>query len=144
MQVMETNQNNPVHQRIRQELQKLSDAGGIQAELIKEGAQDYVLFHQLETSGGTKGLPVFTDVLVTVPAGYPASPLDMPALPLNSPLAPYVVGGSNPQHTVNFQGSQWRFLSFHPYNGAGAPMWTPTKHGFHDYYQHLFTWLQKI
>ena len=141
---MEVNQINPVHQRIRQELQKLFDAGGIKAELIIEGGQDYVLFHQLETSGGEKALPTSADVLVAVPPGYPASPLDMPALPLNSPLAPHVVGGSNPQHTVNFQGSQWRFLSFHPYSGAGAPMWAPTKHGFHDYYQHLFTWLNKI
>lgn len=141
---MEINLNNPVHERIRKELQRLFDAGGIEAELIAEEGQDYVLFHQLETSGGVKGLPISTDVLVTVPPGYPASPLDMPALPLDSPLVPYVVGGSNPQNTVNFQGRQWRFLSFHPYNGAGAPMWMPTKHGFHDYYQHLFTWLQKI
>lgn len=141
---METNQQNPMLQRIVLELRKLFADGGIKAELITESEQNYVLFQQLETSGGAKGLPTTTDVLVGVPPGYPASPIDMPALPLNSPLSPHVVGGSNPQHTVIVRGEQWRFLSFHPYGGAGAPVWTPSKHGFHDYYQHLYTWLQKI
>jgi hypothetical protein len=141
---MDNNQTNLIHQRICMELIKLKEAGGINAELVTEENHDYVIFHDLETSGGAKGLPIVTDVLVAVPAGFPASQIDMPALLFNSPLIPFVVGGSNPQNTVTVRGNKWRFLSFHPYSGQGAPNWNPNKHGFHDYYQHLYTWLNRI
>ncbi len=144
MQAMENNQKDLTRKRVRQELQTLQSAGAIKAELITENDLDFVVYYNLETSGGPKNLPAFTDVAVSVPAGYPTSQIDMPALELNSPLAPFVIGGSNPQTTVLVKGRQWRFLSFHPYNGQGAPNWNPNKHGFHDYYQHLYTWLNKI
>jgi hypothetical protein len=141
---MENDQKELIRSRIRQELQMLELAGGIHAELISENNLDFVIYYNLETSGGSKNLPAFTDVVVAVPAGYPNSQIDMPGLEFNSPLAPFVIGGSNPQTTVSVKGKQWRFLSFHPYNGQGAPIWNPNKHGFHDYYQHLYTWLNKI
>jgi hypothetical protein len=141
---MENSQKELIRQRIREELKKLLEAGGIRAELASEGDQDYVIYYSLETSGGLKDLPTVTDVLVAVPGGYPSAPIDMPALPVGSRLANLVVGGSNPQTIVTFQNTQWRFLSFHPYGGKGAPSWNPNKHGFHDYYQHLYTWLHRI
>lgn len=103
-----------------------------------------MLYYDLKTSGGAKKLPEVTDVLVAVPEGYPAALIDMPALHVESSLIPFVVGGNNPQNIVTVAGRDWRFLSFHPYSGDGAPNWNPHKHGFHDYYQRLYTWLNKI
>jgi hypothetical protein len=141
---MENDVRTVIRQRVQIELDLLSKTGNIQAELVSEGEQDYVLFKDLETSGGLKELPVSTSVLVPVPAGYPSSPIDMPAIPSSSILIPHLVGGSNPQGFVSCLGQSWSLLSFHPYSGTGAPNWNPNKHGFHNYYQHLYTWLHKI
>jgi hypothetical protein len=138
---MENDTKEIARKRVRAELEKLLEVGGIKAELVTEGDVDYVIYYNLETAGASKNLPTTTDVLVAVPGGYPAARIDMPALLMDSPLAKVVVGSSNPQNIVNFQGKQWRFLSYHPYDGDKGPNWTPTKHGFHDYYQHLYTWL---
>jgi hypothetical protein len=141
---MENDPKELVRHRIREELRRLSEGTDIKAELISENDQDYVIYHDLETSGGSKDLPAKTDVLVAVPEGYPSSLIDMPALPLKSALVSLVAGGLNPQAIVTFQGQEWRFLSFHPYTSVGGPSWNPIKHGFHDYYQHLYSWLHKV
>ncbi len=141
---MENNPKELVGQRIREELRRLSEGSDIKAKLISEGDKDYVIYYDLETSGGLKGLPAKTDVLVLVPDGYPSSLIDMPALPLKSALIPLVAGGLNPQAIVTFQDQEWRFLSFHPYASEGGPVWNPNKHGFHDCYQHLYSWLHKV
>lgn len=129
--------------RVQDELRRLMDRSSIQATLIAEGS-GYVLYHSLETSGAAKGLPSTTDVLVPIPNGYPSSQIDMPALPDDSPLIPFVVGGSNPQGTITVNGRTWKILSYHPYNGGGGPPWNFMTHGFHDYYNHLYTWLHRL
>ena len=141
---MENNQKEFQRKRIQEELNDLFNAGDIKADLVIEENQDYVIYFDLETSGGTKNLPAKTNVIVPVPNGYPSAPIDMPALPVNSPLIKLVVGSSNPQGIITVMGIQWQLLSFHPYNGQFGPQWNPNKHGFHDYYQHLYTWLHKI
>lgn len=132
----------PIHiQRIRAELQLLSEKG-IQAELVR-GNQDFVLYRSIETSGKALILPERTDVLVPVPAGYPASMIDMPALPKDSPLITRVIGSNiQGEHLVN--GILWGLCSYHPYNGGGGPPWNPMMHGFHDYYNHIYFWLNKL
>lgn len=129
--------------RIQDELRKLTERSNIEVHLIQQGGY-YVLYKGMETSGGAKGLPTLTDVLVPVPSGYPASQIDMPALPADSPLIPHVVGGSNPQQTLHVNGQQWRVLSYHPYANGGGPPWNPMQHGFHDYYTHIHTWLHRL
>lgn len=139
---METNE--PAHiLRIRDELRRLNEKSNIEAALVRNGS-DFVIFRSLQTAGGKKNLPTTTDVIVPVPAGYPASAIDMPALPENSPLIPHVVGGSNPQGTINVLGQNWKILSYHPYNGGGGPPWNPMIHGYHDYYHQLFTWFHQL
>jgi hypothetical protein len=129
--------------RVQDELRRLMERSSIQATLIPEGS-GYVLYHLLETSGAIKGLPTNTDVLVPIPNGYPSSQIDMPALPDDSPLIPFVVGGSNPQATITVDERTWKILSYHPYNGGGGPPWNFMIHGFHDYYNHLYTWLHRL
>jgi hypothetical protein len=129
-------------QRILQEIRWLSERSNIIAEYVDEGI-GYVLYYSIETSG-TNNLPKTTDVLVPVPNGYPAQQIDMPALPVDSPLVPRVVGGANPQSTVVVKGRTWVILSYHPYANGGGPPWNPTMHGFHDYYNHIFTWLHRL
>jgi hypothetical protein len=141
---MENSEKELIRTRIKEELNQLLASGGIKADLITEGIQDFVIYYALEASGGSVSLPDTTSVVVTVPQGYPATQPDMPALPSNSPLIPHVVGGSNPQGIVSVLGQQWRLLSYHPYNGQDGPTWNPNKHGFHDYYQHLYAWLHKL
>lgn len=141
---MENEQRKIVRMRVQQELEWLKERSGIDAELITVDSQDFVIYRQLETSGGLKNLPTHVDVIVSVPNNYPTALLDMPALEIGCALTPYVVGGLNPQHVIKALNKDWRFLSFHPYSGQGSPAWNPNKHGFHDYYQHLVTWLKKI
>lgn len=130
-------------QRIRQELQLLAKRG-FHAELHQANSAYFVLYPAVETDGASRGLPSTVDVLVPVPAGYPASYIDMPALETTSRLVPHVVGGSNPQSEVVVNGRQWKVLSYHPYLNGGGPPWNPAQHGFHDYYTHLYTWLHRL
>ncbi len=127
--------------RIREELDKLARKG-VQAELVRNG-QDFVMYRSIATSGKTLNLPETTDVLVPVPSGYPASMIDMPALPKESPLITRVIG-SNIQSWYSVEGKVWGTCSYHPYNGGGGPPWNPVIHGFHDYYNHLYFWLHKL
>ena len=119
------------------------ERSNIQATLITEGS-GYVLYRSIEVNGTVKGLLNQTDILVPIPNGYPSSQIDMPALPSDSPLIPFVVGGSNPQGTITVDGRTWTILSYHPYNGGGGPPWNFMIHGFHDYYNHLYTWLHRL
>jgi hypothetical protein len=133
----------PHYLRVQDELRRLMERSNIQTSLIAEGT-GYVLYHSIETSGAQKGLPSNTSVLVPIPDGYPSAQIDMPALPSDSPLIPFVVGGSNPQATISIDGVTWKTLSYHPYNGGGGPPWNFMVHGFHDYYTHLYTWLHRL
>jgi len=116
----------------------------IVATLVKQGSNYFVKYHSVPTNGKALGLPETVDVLVPVPDGYATSPIDMPALPVDSPLITRVVGGSNPQGIVEADGRQWRILSYHPYANGGGPPWNPGKHGFHDYFHHIYIWLHRL
>src|SRR5258705_10092567 len=121
---MESNPGKPLYvQRILGEIEWVNQNTSCKASLIAEGGKEYVLYEGIETSGKSKGLPEQTPVLALVPDGYPSPQIDMPALPLDSPLLTHVVGSSNLQGIVNVGGRQWRFLSFHPYAKGGGPEW---------------------
>lgn len=130
--------------RIQDELRRLIEGSEIAATLLKDGSCYFIKYHAVPTSGAKLGLPGATDVLVPVPDSYPTANIDMPALPLGSPLIPHVVGGSNPQGLRNVDGCNWQVLSYHPYANGGGPPWNPMIHGFHDYYNHVYTWLHRL
>lgn len=130
--------------RIKSELSRLMTGSGIVATLLKEGSNYFVKYSAVPTSGKAVGLPELVDVLVPVPGGYATAQIDMPALPIDSSLIPHVVGGSNPQAVVTADDREWRVLSYHPYANGGGPPWNPAKHGFHDYYNHIYTWLHRL
>lgn len=134
----------PYIERIRREVQWVNDNTSTRATFIEEGGIEYVLYEGIKTSGKSKNLPEESDVLVQVSGGYPASQIDMPALPLDSQLLSHVVGSTNLQNIVTVKDRQWRFLSFHPYANGGGPPWDASKHGFHDYYNQLYVWLHRL
>lgn len=139
------NSEEPLHiQRIRKEILWVNENTSVHAEYFKEGQTEYVLYEAVETSGKSKDLPESSDVLVLVPSGYPGAQIDMPALPLDSKLLSHVVGSTNPQTIVSAKGRQWRFVSFHPYSNGGGPPWNSSEHGFHDYYNQIYTWLHRL
>lgn len=83
-----------------------------------------------------------TDVLVTLPGGYPGQALDGAYLPQGSPLLGRVAG--NPQgNVVTALGKSWQLVSYHPHAGGGAPPWDKNKHGFHTYVDELLTWVHR-
>jgi hypothetical protein len=83
-----------------------------------------------------------TDVLVTVPGGYPSQALDGAFLPKGSPLLGRVAG--KPQaNSVTALGQSWQLVSYHPHAGGGAPAWNKDKHGFHTYVDELLTWVHR-
>lgn len=110
--------------------------------LLQEGGQEvalvdrYVIYRNIPT--GCPKTP-FTDVMVPVPNGYPASMLDRAALPANSPLIGRVPG--SPQETVQVNGEPWRLISYHPHQGGGGKPWSPAHHGFHTYFSEVLAWL---
>lgn len=113
------------------------------AELFVNGTSA-VVYRAVPTSGAKLGLPAHTDVIVPVPSGYAASPIDLAGLPLGSPLLPRLKGGGNNQGILNVGGQQWQLASYHPHNGGGGPPWDQIKHGYHTYLDHLIAWLHQI
>ncbi len=123
--------------RIDREVQALR-AGG--AEVVFENQPTpAVIFRSVRAKSSH---PVAeTDVLVTVPGGYPATPLDGAYLPEGSPLLGRVPG--SPQgNFVTASGRRWQLVSYHPHNGGGGPPWDKDAHGFHTYYDYLLAWLR--
>lgn len=121
--------------RVKREVAVLSDGGAKVTVVESPGA---VIYHDL---GVGPGLPVsHTDVLVTVPSGYPGHMLDGAYLPEGSPLLGRVKG--QPQDAfITALGRRWQLVSYHPHNGGGAESWNPTRHGFHTYLGEVLSWL---
>jgi hypothetical protein len=129
-------------ERIERELARLRE-GTLLAELIPE-PRPVVLYRGVPTGGPGLGLPESTDVLVPVPAGYPASLIDLAGLPVGSPFLPRVKGGQNNQGLVTADGREWQLASYHPHNGGGGPPWDQMQHGFHTYLDNLIAWLHHL
>lgn len=121
--------------RVNREVALLGESGAKVTVLESPGA---VVYHDLSVG---PGLPLSqTDVLVTVPSGYPGHMLDGAYLPEGSPLLGRVKG--SPQETfVNALDRRWQLVSYHPHNGGGAESWNPTRHGFHTYLGEVLSWL---
>lgn len=130
------------HDRIDRELAILR-VGGQEALFIDEG-RPVILYRSVPVHTSTPTMPLSTDVVVPVPAGYPGAMIDLAALPLGSPLLPLVRGGQNNQGVLTVDGRQWQLASYHPHNGGGGPAWDQTRHGFHTYFDHLLAWLARL
>lgn len=128
--------------RIQRELDRLA-AGGQAAEFIG-GAREVVLYRDVPVSASMDGLPLYSDVVVPVPGGYPAAMIDLAGLPVGSPLLSRVAGGNNNQGVVTVGDRQFQLASYHPHNNGGGPPWDQTQHGFHTYLDHLLSWLAKL
>lgn len=92
-------------ERILRELALLREGGQL-AELVSNGRES-VIYRQVPTGGARLSLPETTDVIVPVPAGYPASPIDLAGLPAGSPFLPRVKGGENSQGVYQISGVTW-------------------------------------
>lgn len=113
------------------------------AELVSNG-REFVIYRDVPTGGARLSLPTVTDVIVPVPSGYPASPIDGAGLAVNSPFLPKVKGGPNCQGVVTIADITWQLASYHPHGNGGGPPWDQIKHGFHTYFDHLISWLENI
>lgn len=129
-------------ERILRELAILQEGNQI-AELVSNG-RDFVIYRNVPTAGARFGLPDSTDVIVPVPSGYPASPIDLAGLPAGSPLLPRACGGQNNQGNVQAASSNWQLASYHPHTNGGGPPWDQMRHGFHTYFDHLLSWLERL
>jgi hypothetical protein len=129
-------------ERIERELVVLKEGG--QSAALVTGGRDAVLYRAVPTDGAAHGLPPESDVLVPVPHGYPAAPIDLAALPIGSPLLGRVRGGTNSQGIIEADGRQWQLASYHPHSNGGGPPWDQAQHGFHTYLDHLIAWLAKL
>ncbi|MBI3408708.1 MAG: hypothetical protein HY040_10165 [Planctomycetes bacterium] len=124
--------------RIDRELDTLRQ-GGAKVTFVPEVPA--VVFHDIPARKGYPHLQS-TDVLVTVPGGYPGQALDGAYLPQGSPLLGKVVG--SPQgNTIQALNRTWQLVSYHPHAGGGAPPWNKDKHGFHTYVDELLTWVHR-
>jgi hypothetical protein len=123
--------------RVDGELARLRDSGQVVTKSENPAA---VIYHNLRTRPGN-ATPT-TDVLVSIPAGYPGQMLDGAYLPEGSPLIGRVKG--SPQGQVAALGKTWRLISYHPHNGGGGPAWNPATHGFHTYVGELLSWLYDV
>lgn len=124
--------------RLDRELEELR-AGGLVVTHVE--SPQAVVYHALRT--GAVAPVAETDVLVTIPSGYPGQMLDWAYLPENSPLIGRVKG--SPQDPrVTALGKVWRQISYHPHNGGGGPPWNPTVHGIHTYLGELLSWLRNV
>jgi hypothetical protein len=130
------------HERIEREISLLKEGGQVAA--LVEGTRPCVLYRAVPTAGARLGLPETTDVIVPVPAGYPATLIDLAGLPVGSPFLPRVAGGPNSQGVVELDGRQWQLASYHPHTNSGGPPWDQMRHGFHTYMDHLIAWLAKL
>lgn len=130
-------------ERIERELALLRQ-GGQECALFAEAPRPSVLYRQLPTSGRIIGLPDFADVIVPVPSGHPAPPIDLAGLEVGSPFLARVRGGQNNQGIIVVDGRQWQLASYHPHNNGGGPPYDMLKHGFHTYVDHLLAWLDKL
>lgn len=133
--------------RVERELEHLLE-GGQKTSLLpgKWNNNDVlcVVFHCVPTEGASKGLPSTADVIVPVPAGYPAAAIDLAGLPVGSPFLGRVVGQINAHGFVETDGQQWQLVSYHPHNDGGGPAWDPMAHGFHTYLTELLVWLARV
>jgi hypothetical protein len=129
-------------ERILRELAILREGGQI-AELVTNG-RDYVIYRDVPTDGARLGLASMSDVIVPVPPGYPAPPIDLAGLPVGSTLLPRTKGGQNNQGVVQVAGGAWQLASYHPHSNGGGPPWDQTKHGFHTYLDHIISWLERL
>lgn len=124
--------------RIERELNILRESGA-KVTFIPEVPG--VVYHDIPARRGYPHLQA-TDVLVTVPGGYPGQPLDGAFLPSGSPLLGKVAG--SPQgNSVAALGRTWQLVSYHPHAGGGAPPWNKDKHGFHTYVDEILTWVHR-
>lgn len=129
-------------ERILRELALLREGGQV-TELVTNG-RDYVIYRDVPTAGARFGLPPISDVIVPVPAGYPAPPIDLAGLPQGSLLLPRIKGGQNNHGVIHAGGRTWQLASYHPHSNGGGPPWDQTKHGFHTYFDHLVSWLERL
>lgn len=129
-------------ERVLRELALLQE-GNQMAELVSNG-REFVLYRNVPTGGARLSLPEVTDVIVPVPPGYPASPIDLAGLPEGSPLLPRTKGGQNSQGVVEVAGMHWQLASYHPHSNGGGPPWDQMQHGFHTYFDHLISWLESL
>ena len=124
--------------RIEREL-KLLEAGGGRAVFIREPFPA-VIYYGIPTRPGYVHLGA-TDVLVSIPGGYPGQPLDGAHLPEGSPLLGRVAG--SPQGIVIADGRRWQLVSYHPHNGGGAAPWNKDRHGVHTYFDEILAWVHR-
>lgn len=129
-------------ERIERELARLQEGGQL-ADLFTDD-RAVVLYRQVPTGGLAIGLPPTEDVVVPVPAGYPASMIDLAGLPIGSPFLGRARGSQNNQGAIVVAGRQWQLASYHPHNGGGGPPWDQMRHGFHTYLDQLIAWLDKL
>jgi hypothetical protein len=120
--------------RVDLELAKLRDSG---QSVTRTESPAAVIYHDLRTRPGNAISK--TDVLVSIPGGYPGQTLDGAYLPEGSPLIGRVKG--SPQGQITALGRTWRLISYHPHNGGGGLAWNPAIHGFHTYVGELLSWL---
>jgi hypothetical protein len=120
--------------RVDLELAKLRDSGQVVTRTEGPAA---IIYHDLRTRPGN-AIPK-TDVLVSIPGGYPGQMLDGAYLPVGSPLIGKVKG--SPQGQITALGRTWRLISYHPHNGGGGSAWNPSIHGFHTYVGEILSWL---
>lgn len=130
-------------ERIERELAQLT-ADGVSCELRTDGDRPVVLYRDVPTAGTPRGLPAVVDVIVPIPAVYPAGMIDLAGLPSGSPFLPFVIGAQAPQGIVTLSGVQWQLVSYHPHQNGGGPPWNMMKHGFHTYLDQLIAWLHLL
>lgn len=129
-------------ERIERELALLRE-GGQEAALLT-GSRTCVIYRNVPTLAGHEGVPGYTDVIVPVPGGYPASMIDLAGLPVGSPLLPRVAGGTNSQGLIDADSRRWQLASYHPHTNGGGPPWDQVIHGFHTYFDHILAWLANL
>lgn len=130
-------------ERIERELSILR-GGSQEVEAVSSDGREFVIYRNVPTGGARIDLPEVSDVIVPVPAGYPAALIDLAGLPVGSPFLARVRGGQNNQGLVQADGRQWQLASYHPHNGGGGPPWDQNRHGFHTYLDQLIAWLDKL
>jgi hypothetical protein len=130
-------------ERIERELAQLQ-IGGLHAQLLLQASRPVVLYRDVPTGGAELGLPSSIDVVVPVPAGHPAAPIDLAGLPIGSPFLARVRGGQNNQGAVTADGRHWQLASYHPHSNGGGPPYNPQLHGFHTYFDQLVAWLHRL